>query len=64
MQNGMGVGKQGSLAEVGPWCRQIDIAGAGGSCVVWEGFLVEGALVPSWPISERSGRLTVLRQGV
>lgn len=26
MQNEMGVGKQGSLAEVGPWCPQIDIA--------------------------------------
>lgn len=54
----MGVGKQESLAEVGPWCRQTEGRGewGGRSCVVWEGFLVEGALGPGWPTSEGSGR--------
>lgn len=61
MQNGMGDGKRESLAEVGLWCRQTERLGewGGGSCVVWEGFLVEGALGLSWPTSEGSGIETV-----
>lgn len=60
----MGVGKQESLAEVGPWCRQtLKGGGRGRSCVVWEGFLVERALGPGWPISEGSGGETMLGEG-
>ena len=32
MQNAMGVGKQQTLAEMGPWCRQA--CGGGDNCVV------------------------------
>lgn len=54
MQNGMGVGKRGSLAEVDHGADRP--SGAGGSCVVSESFRVEEALGPGWLISDGSGR--------
>lgn len=50
MQNGMGLGKQGSLAEVDHGADRP--SGVWGSCVVSESFLVEEALGPGWLVSD------------